>query len=125
MAQRKKTFKSKPKQRSVRQAKQAIVRGSNMSLSDGLVFETEAYYRTIPTEDRREGITSFNEKRIAGEIRRSALRSLMASECVELKVDPGPNNAVLDRDIFRYRAAANKGRRCLGKRGADVHEKVL
>ena len=52
---------------SVRQAKQAIARGLNMSLSDGLVFETEAYYRTfyrtIPTEDRREGITSFNEKR--------------------------------------------------------------
>jgi enoyl-CoA hydratase len=48
---------------SVRQAKQAIVRGLNMSLFDGLVFETEAYYRTIPTEDRREGITSFNEKR--------------------------------------------------------------
>jgi enoyl-CoA hydratase/carnithine racemase len=38
---------------SVRQAKQAIVRGLNMSLFDGLVFETEAYYRTIPTEDRR------------------------------------------------------------------------
>jgi hypothetical protein len=34
-----------------------------MSLFDELVFETEAYYRTIPTEDRREGITSFNEKR--------------------------------------------------------------
>src|SRR6516162_1254709 len=48
---------------SVRQAKQAIARGLNMSLSDGLVLETEAYYRTIPTEDRREGITSFNEKR--------------------------------------------------------------
>ena len=47
----------------LRQAKQAIARGLNMSLSDGLVFETEAYYRTIPTEDRREGITSFNEKR--------------------------------------------------------------
>jgi len=50
---------------SVRQAKQAIGRGLNMSLSDGLVFETEAYYRTVPTEDRREGMTSFNEKRPA------------------------------------------------------------
>jgi enoyl-CoA hydratase len=48
---------------SVRQAKLAVGRGVNMSLWDGLVFETEAYYRTIPTEDRREGITSFNEKR--------------------------------------------------------------
>jgi enoyl-CoA hydratase len=26
-------------------------------------LEIEAYHRTIPTEDRREGIRSFNEKR--------------------------------------------------------------
>jgi enoyl-CoA hydratase/carnithine racemase len=48
---------------SVRQAKQAISRGVNMSLWDGLAMEIEAYHRTIPTEDRREGIASFNEKR--------------------------------------------------------------
>ncbi len=48
---------------SVRQAKQAISRGLNLSLWDGLAFEIEAYHRTIPTEDRREGIRSFNEKR--------------------------------------------------------------
>ena len=48
---------------SVRQAKQAISRGMNMSLWDGLAMEIEAYYRTVPTEDRREGIASFNEKR--------------------------------------------------------------
>jgi enoyl-CoA hydratase/carnithine racemase len=48
---------------SVRQAKQAISRGLNMSLWDGLAMEIEAYHRTIPTEDRREGIASFNEKR--------------------------------------------------------------
>jgi enoyl-CoA hydratase len=48
---------------SVRQAKQAISRGANMSLWDGLAFEIEAYHRTVPTEDRREGIASFNEKR--------------------------------------------------------------
>jgi enoyl-CoA hydratase len=47
----------------VRQAKQAIGRGLNMSLWDGLALELEAYYRTIPTEDRREGIAAFNEKR--------------------------------------------------------------
>ena len=35
----------------------------NMSLWDGLALETEAYYRTVPTEDRREGILAFNEKR--------------------------------------------------------------
>lgn len=48
---------------SVRQAKQAIARGANMSLWDGLAFEIEAYHRMVPTEDRREGILSFNEKR--------------------------------------------------------------
>ena len=50
---------------SVRQAKLAISRGMNMSLADGLVMETEAYYRMVPTEDRREGILAFNEKRLA------------------------------------------------------------
>ena len=50
---------------SVRQAKLAISRGTNMSLWDGLVMETEAYYRMVPTEDRREGILAFNEKRAA------------------------------------------------------------
>jgi enoyl-CoA hydratase len=48
---------------SVRQAKQSIGRGLNMSLSDGLAFEIEAYNRMVPTEDRREGILAFNEKR--------------------------------------------------------------
>jgi enoyl-CoA hydratase/carnithine racemase len=48
---------------SVRQAKQAISRGANMSVWDGLAFEIEAYNRMVPTEDRREGINSFNEKR--------------------------------------------------------------
>ena len=49
----------------VRQAKQAIHRGLGMSLSDGLTFEIEAYNRTVPTEDRREGVLAFNEKRKA------------------------------------------------------------
>ena len=48
---------------SVRQAKQAIHRGLQMSLADGLAFEIEAYNRMIPTEDRREGINAFNERR--------------------------------------------------------------
>jgi enoyl-CoA hydratase len=48
---------------SVRQAKLAISRGLGLSLWDGLALEIEAYHRTIPTEDRREGIASFNEKR--------------------------------------------------------------
>ncbi len=47
----------------VRQAKQAIHRGLQMSLGDGLAFEIEAYNRTVPTQDRREGVRAFNEKR--------------------------------------------------------------
>lgn len=47
----------------VRQAKQAIQKGLSMSLADGLAFEIEAYNRTVPTADRREGVRAFNEKR--------------------------------------------------------------
>jgi len=49
----------------VRQAKQAIHRGLQMSLADGLAFEIEAYNRTVPTRDRVEGVAAFNEKRDA------------------------------------------------------------
>lgn len=47
----------------VRQAKQAIHRGLQMSLGDGLAFEIEAYNRTVSTADRREGVSAFNQKR--------------------------------------------------------------
>jgi enoyl-CoA hydratase/carnithine racemase len=47
----------------VRQAKQAIHRGLQMSLADGLAFEIEAYNRLVPTADRREGVLAFNERR--------------------------------------------------------------
>ncbi|HLY46635.1 MAG TPA: enoyl-CoA hydratase-related protein [Stellaceae bacterium] len=48
---------------SVRQAKHAIHHGLQMDLASALMFEIEAYNRMVPTEDRREGIRSFNEKR--------------------------------------------------------------
>lgn len=48
---------------SIRQAKRSMHYGMNMSLADGMLFEIEAYNRMVPTEDRREGIASFNEKR--------------------------------------------------------------
>ena len=48
---------------SVRQAKLAIHQGLQMDLKSGLYFEIEAYNRLISTEDRREGIRAFNEKR--------------------------------------------------------------
>jgi enoyl-CoA hydratase len=47
----------------VRQAKKAIHYGSQMDLASGLAFEVQAYERMIATEDRREGIESFNQKR--------------------------------------------------------------
>ena len=46
-----------------RQAKRSIHHGLSLSLADGMLFEIEAYNRMVPTEDRRDGIASFNEKR--------------------------------------------------------------
>lgn len=48
---------------SVRQAKKSIRYGMQTDVATGLVFEVQAYERTIGTEDRREGIRAFNEKR--------------------------------------------------------------
>lgn len=48
---------------SVRQAKKSIHYGLQMDLASGLNFEVQAYERMIATEDRREGINAFNEKR--------------------------------------------------------------
>jgi enoyl-CoA hydratase/carnithine racemase len=48
---------------SVRQAKLSVHRGLQLSLRDGLALEIEAYNRMVPTEDRREGVAAFNEKR--------------------------------------------------------------
>jgi enoyl-CoA hydratase len=50
---------------SVRQAKKAIHYGLQMDLASGLNFEVQAYERMIATDDRREGINAFNEKRKA------------------------------------------------------------
>lgn len=47
----------------VRQAKRAMTMGSETDLRTGLAFEIEAYNRTIPTADRREGVRAFGEKR--------------------------------------------------------------
>jgi enoyl-CoA hydratase len=48
---------------STRQLKQSVNMGQNMDLRSGMMFEIEAYNRMVPTEDRREGIRAFNEKR--------------------------------------------------------------
>ena len=48
---------------STRQIKQSVEYGLNMDRASGMMFEIEAYNRMVPTEDRREGIRAFNEKR--------------------------------------------------------------
>jgi len=47
----------------VRQAKRAIGLGFETDLKTGLGLEVEAYNRTIPSADRREGVLAFLEKR--------------------------------------------------------------
>jgi enoyl-CoA hydratase len=48
---------------STRQIKQSVNMGLNTDLQTGMMFEIEAYNRMVPTDDRREGIQAFNEKR--------------------------------------------------------------
>jgi enoyl-CoA hydratase/carnithine racemase len=48
---------------STRQIKQSVNMGANTDLHTGMMFEIEAYNRMVPTDDRREGILAFNEKR--------------------------------------------------------------
>lgn len=47
----------------VRQAKKSIHYGLQTDLLTGYRFEIEAYNRLIDTDDRREGVRAFNEKR--------------------------------------------------------------
>jgi len=48
---------------SVRQARRAIHDGLHLDLASGMQVELDAYNRLVGTEDRREGIRAFNEKR--------------------------------------------------------------
>lgn len=47
----------------IQQAKKSISMATQSDLATGYRFELEAYYRTIPTQDRLEGVLAFNEKR--------------------------------------------------------------
>jgi enoyl-CoA hydratase len=47
----------------VRQAKKSIHYGLQMDLATGYRFEIEAYNQLVGTEDRKEGVRAFNEKR--------------------------------------------------------------
>jgi enoyl-CoA hydratase len=47
----------------IEQAKYAINHGIETDLATGLAIESNAYWVTIPTEDRLEGLAAFREKR--------------------------------------------------------------
>ncbi len=47
----------------IEQAKYAINAGFETNIHTGLGIESNAYWLTIPTEDRMEGLTAFREKR--------------------------------------------------------------
>jgi enoyl-CoA hydratase/carnithine racemase len=47
----------------VRQAKKSIHYGLQMDFLTGFRFQIEAYNQLVPTEDRKEGVRAFNEKR--------------------------------------------------------------
>lgn len=47
----------------IQQAKYAINHGLETDINTGLAIESNAYWITIPTEDRLEGLASFREKR--------------------------------------------------------------
>lgn len=48
---------------SIRQAKRSMTLGARMDLRSAMFFEIDAYNQLVGTEDRREGIQAFNEKR--------------------------------------------------------------
>jgi methylglutaconyl-CoA hydratase len=48
---------------SVMKAKEAIQRGVDLELDDGLAVERECYDVTLYTDDRNEGLAAFAEKR--------------------------------------------------------------
>jgi enoyl-CoA hydratase/carnithine racemase len=47
----------------VREAKLAIDRGQGVTVEDGIELEDLAWRRAVASQDRREGIAAFNEKR--------------------------------------------------------------
>ena len=49
----------------MRQAKKSLDKATELDRSSGYRFEIEAYNQLVGTEDRKEGVRAFNEKRKA------------------------------------------------------------
>ncbi len=49
----------------VSQAKKSVSMSGEVGVTAGYRFELEAYFKTVPTKDRLEGVLAFNEKRKA------------------------------------------------------------
>ena len=49
----------------IRHAKEAVLKAANMGLDDGLDFERKSFYTLFASEDRKEGMRAFLEKRKA------------------------------------------------------------
>ena len=47
----------------IRHAKEAVLKAANTGLDDGLDFERKSFYTLFATEDRKEGMKAFLEKR--------------------------------------------------------------
>ncbi|HEU4343450.1 MAG TPA: enoyl-CoA hydratase-related protein [Candidatus Binatia bacterium] len=47
----------------IKAAKEAILKSANMGLDDGLEFERKSFYMLFASEDRKEGMKAFLEKR--------------------------------------------------------------
>jgi len=47
----------------IRQAKEAVLKAANMGLDDGLDFERKSFFTLFASEDRKEGMQAFLEKR--------------------------------------------------------------
>jgi enoyl-CoA hydratase len=47
----------------VKAAKEAVLKSANMPLDEGLDFERKSFYMLLASEDRKEGMKAFLEKR--------------------------------------------------------------
>ena len=47
----------------IKAAKEAVLKAANTALDEGLDFERKSFYMLLASEDRKEGMKAFLEKR--------------------------------------------------------------